>query len=110
MDGWSSFLVELHPAGLNVVNGVEVHKMHQLPGFLSELAAEWRGWQGERTWHLTEPGLDIAARHDGGHIWMAWTVTDGPEQNWSATVTVVIEPGEELAALARDVLGLFADL
>lgn len=110
LDGWSRFVVELHADGLDVVKGVEVHHMHHFPSFLKGLAAEWRGWQGEQRWRSTEPGLDIVARHDGGHIQMVWTAVDGSEQIWSASVAVVIEPGERLAGLARDASALFADL
>ena len=110
IEGWGYFVVELHGAGLDVVNGVRVHKMSPLPNFLRGLEADWRGWQGERTWRSTEPGLDIVARHDGGHIWMLWTAVDGPMKHWTASVEVMIDPGEQLSALVRDVADLLADL
>jgi predicted oxidoreductase (fatty acid repression mutant protein) len=33
--------------------------------FFRSLAADWRGWEGERSWNSLERELDITALHDG---------------------------------------------
>ena len=43
--------------------------------FFAELAADWRGWDGERRWRSLEGEMEIEASHDGrGHVLIGVTV------------------------------------
>jgi hypothetical protein len=40
-----------------------------LASFFSELAKDWRGWEGSRVWATYEGGLALACEHDRlGHV------------------------------------------
>ena len=75
--------------------------------FFAELAADWRGWAGERRWRALEGEMDIEASHDGrAHVLVAVTVkragmTFAPDA-WSARIVFALEAGEQLAGVARD--------
>lgn len=82
-----------------------------LAGFLARLAADWRGWDGERRWQALEREMEIEAWHDGrAHVMLAVTVRR-PERTyaddaWSARVVFTVEAGEEFATLAREIISL----
>ncbi|WP_425464086.1 DUF6228 family protein [Nocardia pseudobrasiliensis] len=62
--------------------------------FLDGLAADFRGWTGERIWRTNHLTLD-ASFGSGGHIQLDWTLcptTISPP--WRTTVTTCIEAGE----------------
>jgi Family of unknown function (DUF6228) len=72
-----------------------------LARFLGELAEDWRGWDGIRTWAPDEPGLKVRCAHDGlGHVTCVVTLTS-PYEHWSAIVRVMLDAGA-LEDLARD--------
>jgi hypothetical protein len=78
--------------------------------FFRGLAADWRGWLGERTYESLEHDLRLTATHDGhGHVRLAvemrqCSVPDG----WSAAAVVSIDPGEEMTRIAEDVASLLS--
>ncbi len=102
-EGWTYFAVELHGAGLDVDTGVMFHRMQPFAAFWREMEADWKGWPSERRWDSTEPGLSVTAHHDGLHIRTLWTAVGGAESCWRASLELLIEPGEQLSAIARDV-------
>ncbi len=76
--------------------------------FLDGLAADFRGWTGERTWRTNHLTLD-AGFGSGGHIQLDWTLcptTISPP--WRTTVTTWIEAGEQMSALAADARSFLA--
>ncbi|MET7365877.1 DUF6228 family protein [Streptomyces sp. NPDC005566] len=77
-----------------------------LAPFLGELAADFRGWDGERSWRTDDGDLTVsAAFRSGGHVGLTWTVRPWPDAvgGWSASVTTWLEAGEQMATLASGV-------
>jgi hypothetical protein len=75
----------------------------ELALFFEALADSWRGWEGERTFSSLEGEFAITARHDG-HVRLAIRLrrVDGPGL-WTLHADVTVDPGEDMAAAARDV-------
>ncbi|MEU9646840.1 DUF6228 family protein [Streptomyces sp. NPDC048188] len=74
--------------------------------FLEELAADYRGWDGERSWQTNDRDLAVSAVfRSGGHVGLTWTSRPWPKAagGWSASVTTWLEAGEQMASLAADV-------
>jgi hypothetical protein len=98
--------VTLTSGGLNASTRIDLdairHWVAPIGDFFAELAADWRGWQGARTWG-TGP-LVLSATHDGlGHVALnvelETNVYDEPD--WRACATVHLEAGQ-LDHVARD--------
>jgi hypothetical protein len=45
-----------------------------LANFFAELAADWRGWEGSRSWESVEGDLRVEAQHKFGHVQLRVTV------------------------------------
>ncbi|WP_207212058.1 DUF6228 family protein [Promicromonospora panici] len=73
----------------------------ELPYFLRELYEDFRGWDGERTWHSLESELRLIARHDG-HVHLRWELTHRPydEARWTFSTTTRHGAGEDMRRLA----------
>jgi hypothetical protein len=80
--------------------------------FFAELAADWRGWDGKRNWRALDGELEIEASHDGARVLIAVTVKRPDmtfaEDAWSARIVFTLEPGEQLAGVARDLASALA--
>jgi hypothetical protein len=81
---------------------------NELVRFFCGLAADWRGWPGERTYESLEHELRLTARHDG-HVRIAVqlrrsSVPDG----WSASGVFSVDPGEEMTGAAENVTDLLS--
>ncbi|MFH8709243.1 DUF6228 family protein [Streptomyces rubrogriseus] len=77
-----------------------------LTTFLEELAAEYRGWDGERSWQTNDSDLTLSAVfRSGGHVGLTWSLRPWPQAvgGWGASVTTWLEAGEQMASLAADV-------
>lgn len=77
-----------------------------LPTFLDELARDFHGWPGERSWRSLENDLGVSAVfRSGGHVGLTWTLRPWPARygGWSASVTTWLEAGEQMTSLAADV-------
>ncbi|MFI7103324.1 DUF6228 family protein [Streptomyces sp. NPDC050161] len=102
----TSFAVEVRADGLQArLDAVEtsVWDREDVTAFLDRLVADFRGWDGERTWSTPHLGLR-AIFQSGGHIGLTWTFRPGTiAASWEAAVTTWVEGGEQLAALAADV-------
>ena len=77
-----------------------------LARYFSDLAANWRGWNGSRDYQSIEGDLRLQAAHDG-HVNLSvllWesTVPTG----WRVEVEVRVDAGEALSAAAADIAGL----
>ncbi|MEV0489961.1 DUF6228 family protein [Streptomyces atratus] len=68
-----------------------------LAPFLEELAADFRGWDGERSWQTNDRDLAVSAVfRSSGHVGLTWTRGAGsPAQAASCTGRA---PGSRLAA------------
>ncbi|MFF4361298.1 DUF6228 family protein [Streptomyces sp. NPDC001604] len=63
------------------------------------------GWDGVRTWQTLDRDLAVSAVfRSGGHVGLTWTLRPWHSfpGSWSASVTIWLEAGEQLAAAASD--------
>ncbi|MER8057140.1 MULTISPECIES: DUF6228 family protein [unclassified Streptomyces] len=77
-----------------------------LTTFLEALAADYRGWDGERSWHTNDRDLTVSAVfRSGGHVGLTWALRPWPQAagGWGASVTTWLEAGEQMASLAAHV-------
>ena len=85
----------------------EIH-IDSLPQFLTGLAADWRGWEGERTWKSLESDVELTATHDGrGTVALVVTLRNDifdvrSERGWSARALLSLDAGTALDHLARE--------
>jgi hypothetical protein len=101
----------LKTAGLDATLRVSAHYatgFDELVEFFHRLAADWRGWQGERAYESLERELRLTATHDG-HVRLAVqlrqsTLPDG----WLAAAVLRLDPGEEMTRVAADVTALLS--
>ncbi|WP_028564530.1 DUF6228 family protein [Salinispora tropica] len=100
------FAVEARAQGLHAeLPGTEMWVWDEawLPDFISQLAADYRGWADERTWqanHLTVR----ATFHSGGHVALTWQLQPWVSRSdaWQASITTWLEGGEQMSNLAAD--------
>jgi hypothetical protein len=106
-----SVVARLRVPGLDASRRVCAHyatSFDELVAFFNRLAADWRGWQGERTYESLEHDLRLTAAHDGHvHLLVQLQETSGRDE-WSATAVVQLDPGEEMTRAAEDVAALLA--
>ena len=78
-----------------------------LAAFFGQLAADWRGWDGERVYESLEHNLRLVATHDG-HVQLAVQLWQEPrwQAGWSAAAIFMLDPGEEMTRAAEDVAAL----
>nr|WP_079155772.1 DUF6228 family protein [Streptomyces ambofaciens]CAK50961.1 conserved hypothetical protein [Streptomyces ambofaciens]CAK51199.1 conserved hypothetical protein [Streptomyces ambofaciens] len=77
-----------------------------LAPFLEELAADYRGWDGERSWRNNDRDVAVSAVFgSGGKVGLTWSLRPWPTAagGWAASVTTWLEAGEQMASLAADV-------
>lgn len=76
----------------------------RIEAFFAQLAEDYTGWSGTRTWHNNHLVID-ADFGTYGHVALTWTLRSSPftEDRWSAGITIVVEAGEQMAALAADI-------
>jgi hypothetical protein len=98
------FSVELRAEGMTATRRVFVHGWSDVAGFFADLADNWRGWPGEKTWTSPECDLTMTATHESGsHVRIELVLRDGPVHTWSVSTSVEVEPGEEMTRLAAAV-------
>jgi hypothetical protein len=78
-----------------------------LVAFFGQLAADWRGWRGERTYESLEGDLRLAATHDGMCGSRSSSDTSQPD-GWSVTAVIRLDPGEEMSHAAEGVAALLS--
>ncbi|GGW19745.1 hypothetical protein GCM10018980_24250 [Streptomyces capoamus] len=106
--------VELRAPGLTArVDGVVAWVRDSgLAAFLEELAADYRGWDGERSWRTDDRDLTVSAVfRSGGHVGLTWTLRPRPRAagGWSASATTWLEAGQQLTGLAADLRHFLAE-
>src|SRR5262249_18700952 len=100
-----AFSVVAEADGLNArVDGGNVGVWDDdLARFVEKLAADFRGWDGERVWKVSHFSLR-AVFHSGGHVGLTCTLRPWIDRDiWEASVTTWQEAGEQMASLAADV-------
>ena len=103
--------VRLRVGGLDASWRVSSHYatgFDELVGFFQGLAADWRGWSGERTYESMEHELRLTARHDG-HVRIAVQLHQSSlPDGWSASGAFRVDPGEEMTRAAENVTELLS--
>lgn len=81
----------------------DVGDFDQLGQLLAGFAADWRGWDGDRTWRSADADLVLVCTHDHvGRVDMTVTLRD-IEEGWKLEdIDIVLEAGR-LDALSREV-------
>jgi hypothetical protein len=106
-----SVVVRLRVPGLDASRRVWAHYatgFDELVAFFNGLAADWRGWQGERTYESLEHDLRLTAAHDGHVRLLVQLQETSGRDGWSATGVVQLDPGEEMTRAAGDVAALLS--
>jgi hypothetical protein len=69
--------------------GVTTLDGDDLDGFIRGLAADWRGWDGDRAWISLEEHMSIVATHDDiGHVRLRVTLRRSLDLDaWSGAAT-----------------------
>jgi hypothetical protein len=76
----------------------------RLEQFFEDVAANWRGWDGEKKWTSLEGELSLVCTSDSlGHIAIEVTLYDG----WSVRHVFYVDAGQ-LEQLASDIKNFFA--
>jgi Family of unknown function (DUF6228) len=79
--------------------------------FFRELAAEWKGWVGERSWSSLEGQLRIAAQHDGkGLIACEVTLGSMAPPTWSLAASMTFGAGAQMEEIASSVEAALASV
>ncbi len=104
------FLVNARGEWLCVEVSVRTWGGDGLDAFLEELAEDFRGWEGARSWRSLERDLTLSAeRGPGGYVHLTWGLHDRPPSSeWHFETTTVHAPGEAMRNLAADVREFFA--
>jgi hypothetical protein len=99
----TTFAVDLHADGLDAhIDPISVTPWDNggLTDFMDELAADFRGWGGTRSWTTNHLKL-TATFHPGGHVELCWTIRLWITRNdWEASLTTWIEGGQQMTELA----------
>jgi hypothetical protein len=101
-DDWMrDFLVTAHSEAVRIEVTVRTWGGDGLDVFLAELAEEFRGWNGARTWRSLERDLTLSAEHTGSHVQLTWGLHDRfPDDEWHFEATTNHAPGEDMRNLA----------
>jgi Family of unknown function (DUF6228) len=100
---FTDFTARVSAPGLSARSHVRsIEGAQGLREFFRSLAADWRGWEGARTWESIEHDLSIEARVDRrGHVRLAFTLRQSYRaEAWSTTIVVEVDAGEEMTNLA----------
>lgn len=82
-----------------------------LVAFFESLAHDWRGWDGERRWDSLEGDLSLRAMYQYRHVQLRVTLRGpGPgwgNHGWEASISVTLDPGEQLTQTTAELASLF---
>jgi hypothetical protein len=77
-----------------------------LARFFAELVDSWRGWDGKRRWTALENEMEVEATHNGARVVIGLTIRRPyltyADDAWTARIVFELEPGEQLANVARE--------
>ncbi|MEU0334460.1 DUF6228 family protein [Streptomyces sp. NPDC006193] len=100
-DVMRDFLVTARGESVRIQVKVRTWDGDGLDVFLAELAEDFRGWNGIRTWRSLEGDLTLAAEHAGSHVRLRWGLRDRlPDGEWRFEMTTSHAPGEDMRRLA----------
>jgi hypothetical protein len=108
-DGSEYYRVTIRGNGLNASAQVYAFEPKgSLEQFFKEIAASWRGWEGEKAWTSLEGELSLACTSDGlGHTTIEVTLHGVGAGGWSVRDVFHVDAGQ-LEQIASDVKKFFA--
>lgn len=87
---------------------VYIYEPYHLAAFFADLAAQWKGWAGEKEWHSVEDDFALSCTSDGlGHAALRVTLKSGLyEDDWCVQAVIHVDAGqlEDLAAKVKTFL------
>jgi Family of unknown function (DUF6228) len=105
---FGTLVVDVRAEGLSCDVGVVTARGDGLDDFMASLAADWRGWDGLRSWDALENGMTIEATHRRSRVELLFIVRrDYKRDAWQVRLPVLIAPGESLSELAKAIASLF---
>lgn len=103
----TSFNVRIETPFFSGTAPVSTFMTAPLAEWFKEMACEWKGWKGERTWSDLESRVLLSATADStGHIKIRVTLA-GQDHDSELQVNIMFEAGQ-LEGMARDVALLFS--
>jgi hypothetical protein len=114
-DGGARLSVKIRSSGLSAESTIDLSAWGQgesrMIQFFDDLAADWKGWVGVRSWYAEEGGLALNAEHPPvGEIGLRVTMNTPSgvtlSGEWKIEIVVPVEPGQ-LDSIARSVRTLF---
>ncbi len=101
-DEKDTWIAALSRPGLDAEHPVYAYRPHaSFSGFFADLAATWRGWEGEKTYRSLEGELLLRCTHDGvAHVTITVELRIDPVGDWRVQGSLAVEPGQ-LNDLAR---------
>jgi len=107
---FGTLIVEIRAGGLSCDGSALTLRGDGLESFLAELAADWRGWKGTRTWDAIEGEMTIEATHRGNRVELLFILRRDYEPDaWEVRLPLLIAPGESLSQIAKAGHHLFSD-
>jgi hypothetical protein len=102
-----SMRIELHGDGLDAATGVFIFDFDGIDDYFNDLAANWRGWEGTKSWRSPESHLVVeATATSNGHRRLRFSLRDLPVPTWRAWVELDLEGGEEMTRVAAELVEL----
>jgi hypothetical protein len=96
------FLAELRGLNLMAHARVGTYMSHGLGELFTQMASDWRGWRGAKTWSSLEGELRMSAEADRtGHVSISVELREGAPAIWTVVLELLVEAGQ-LESLARD--------
>jgi Family of unknown function (DUF6228) len=82
--------------------------------YLEDLVENWAGWPDSRQWRSFDSELELDARHDQRRQVALGVTLRRPRRPydadaWTVRVVLLVEAGEQLTQIARDVRALLAE-
>jgi hypothetical protein len=98
------FTATIRAEGLSASKAVYVLEADGLASLFEEMASEWRGWKGAKEWGAVEGDFTLSGTHDGvGTLTIRASLWHYVSLEWSASVEIEIDAGEQLVQTASAV-------
>lgn len=101
--GWlEHFTVSFSGPDLSCQRRISSPSMGTQPSeLIKDLAKNWRGWAGKKSWRALDGELELEAFSDSlGHVYLSCFLPNmGADEFWEARIQIIVEAGvlEELA-------------
>jgi hypothetical protein len=80
-----------------------------LSEFFENLAAQWSGWQGIKSYESLEGDLLLEAEHTGSHVELSFALQNPSfPETWYVRGRLTLDPGEELTQVSNALDQLFS--